>query len=214
MRITETAAETTSPTVLQYGNLSMAYDYFNRTLFNGELAECMIVTEASTPRCLGHFCPESWQGADGKSVCHEINLSQRHLDRPLIAVFGTLVHEMAHLWQQDFGKPSKNGYHNKEWGGKMKQLGLHPSNTGEVGGKECGQSMTHYIVEGGAFSEACGGIPDDITLPWVHAPRKLREKKPPTRIKYTCACGNAAWAKRECNLVCGDCSENMLGEED
>jgi hypothetical protein len=29
----------------------------------------------------------------------------------------TLVHEMAHLQQNHFGKSSRTGYHNKEWAG-------------------------------------------------------------------------------------------------
>jgi hypothetical protein len=31
----------------------------------------------------------------------------------------------------------------------MKEIGLHPSATGEPGGKETGKHMSHYIVSGG-----------------------------------------------------------------
>ena len=36
----------------------------------------------------------------------------------------------------------------------MKAIGLQPSNTGAVGGKETGQQMTHYIIAGGPFAKA------------------------------------------------------------
>ena len=31
---------------------------------------------------------------------------------------------MCHQWQQHFGKPSRNGYHNKQWADKMESVGL------------------------------------------------------------------------------------------
>ena len=71
----------------------------------------------------------------------------------------TLAHEMAHAWQYHFGKPSAEaGYHNVEWGTKMEEIGLMPSNTGEPGGKRTGQQMTHYIVEDGPFAEAASDL--------------------------------------------------------
>jgi hypothetical protein len=41
----------------------------------------------------------------------------------------TLLHEQVHLWQQNFGEdPVKPGrpYHNREFGFKCENLGLHP----------------------------------------------------------------------------------------
>jgi hypothetical protein len=36
---------------------------------------------------------------------------------------------------------------------KMKLIGLQPSSTGMVGGKETGQHMDHYIIPGGRFEQ-------------------------------------------------------------
>ena len=36
----------------------------------------------------------------------------------------------------------------------MKEIGLQPSTTGEPGGKETGQSVTHYILPGGPYATA------------------------------------------------------------
>ena len=46
------------------------------------------------------------------------------LSRPIEESMGTLVHEMVHFWQQEFGTPSRRGYHNREWADKMEALGL------------------------------------------------------------------------------------------
>ena len=69
-------------------------------------------------------------------------------------ILSTLVHEMAHVWQQTYGKPPRKGYHDRQWAAKMLEVGLQPSTTGEPGGKETGQSMSHYILPGGRYAEA------------------------------------------------------------
>lgn len=201
-----------TPTTEQYSNLQQAYDYFNQKLFDGDLADCIITLRNHGKRTLGLFHAEQWVHED--STCHEIALAPAHLDRPLEDVFGTLVHEMCHLWQQDSGKPSRNGYHNKEWGDQMKAVGLYPSNTGKEGGKETGQQMTHYTVEGGPFAVAFEKMPDAIRLPWIGVKPGEKEKKSPVKIKYQCpGCEACAWGKPDLSLVCGNCDEPLEAEQ-
>jgi predicted SprT family Zn-dependent metalloprotease len=77
---------------------------------------------------------------------HELALNPDHfICRTDAEICSTLGHEMTHVWQHQFGQPSARGYHNREWAAKMKTMGLQPSNTGAVGGKETGQQMTHYV---------------------------------------------------------------------
>jgi hypothetical protein len=44
------------------------------------------------------------------------------------------------------GIPPRRSYHDRQWAATMKEIGLRPSTTGEPGGKETGQSVTHYIL--------------------------------------------------------------------
>jgi hypothetical protein len=75
---------------------------------------------------------------------------------------------MVHNWQHCFGKPSRNGYHNKEWAQKMDQIGLVPSSTGRPGGKRTGQKVSDYPKPGGAFERAAKTfICNARGLPWV-----------------------------------------------
>jgi hypothetical protein len=204
--------KTKSPTAEQYTNLQAAYDYFNEVLFDKTLADCIITLRSHGKRTLGLFHAEQWQ--HGADTCHEIALSPAHLRRPVRDVFGTLVHEMCHLWQQDHGKPSRSGYHNREWGTKMKEIGLHPSHTGEPGGKEVGQQMTHYIVEGGPFDVAVDAMPDSVLLPWVGVEPVEKEKKSSNKVKYHCpTCDVTAWGKGGILLLCGNCEEELEAQE-
>lgn len=93
------------------------------------------------------------RGRAGKKVVHEISINPDFMNREDRDWHSTLVHEMCHLWQEDFGRPSRGGYHNSQWADKMIQVGLMPSDTGEAGGKRTGQSITHYIIPGGKFEQ-------------------------------------------------------------
>lgn len=70
---------------------------------------------------------------------------------PLVEVMQTLVHEMTHLWQYEFGEPGRCRYHNAEWANKMQEVGLMPSSTGQPGGKTTGDHMGDYAIVGGLF---------------------------------------------------------------
>src|SRR5436190_208669 len=104
------------PTLEQFTGFQAAFDYFNKRLFGGKLRPC-ILNFSRGRRFYGFFAPDRWE--DSKHKCHEITLNPDCLKRPLIASFATLCHEMIHLWQRDFGNPSRSGYHNWQWAEKM-----------------------------------------------------------------------------------------------
>jgi hypothetical protein len=139
-------------TTAQFKTLDDLYGFYNNALFGGLLPEC-IVNMSRHNGTYGFFSAGRWKSTgDGTArLVHEISLNPDYLDRPFAGWHSTLVHEMAHLWQEDFGRPSRNGYHNREWGRKMEELGLVPSDTGKEGGKKTGQSVSHYILPDGPF---------------------------------------------------------------
>ncbi|WP_425545071.1 hypothetical protein, partial [Caenispirillum bisanense] len=70
-------------------------------------------------------------------------------------------------WQHHHGKPGRGRYHNLEWAAKMEALRLMPSDTGAPGGKRTGDSVSDYVIEGGAFEAACMSLlTQDYTLSW------------------------------------------------
>lgn len=156
-----------TPTEQQFNALNGAYKYFNRKLFNNQLPGC-ILNFSRLRGTHGFMAPERWKRVGEKEFgTHEISLTPTTLYRTPIEIFSTLVHEMAHLWQWEFGNPSRNGYHNKEWTAKMREIGLIPSDTGRPGGKQTGQRMTHYIEKGGRYELAFHKMSDKFVLPFT-----------------------------------------------
>jgi hypothetical protein len=213
---TRKGSSTAKPTAEQFAAFQGMYDFFNRELFAGSLRP-VILNFSRAANTLGFFAPERWEQADAKT--HEISLNPAHLaTRSPRDVASTLVHEMVHCWQQEHGKPSARGYHNKEWAAKMDEVGLVPSATGEPGGPRVGFKMTHYISDGGSFARAFERMPRDVLLPWSSwEPEGGRRGTTTTKskLKYTCPlCGANAWGKPELHLVCGDDEERMVAEDE
>ena len=146
------------PTRSTYDGLTEAYDFFNARLFGGRLPRCLITMQRQKA-AYGYFAGGRFGAVDGTEITDEIALNPSHFrSRTTEESLSTLVHEMTHLEQHHFGKPSRNGYHNKQWAALMHAVGLVPSSTGAPGGKETGQKVSHYIAGGGPFDVACAEL--------------------------------------------------------
>ena len=127
------------------------------------------------------------------------------------SILSTLAHEMAHVWQQTHGTPPRRSYHDRQWAAKMKKIGLQPSTNGESGGKETGQSVTHYVTPEGPYAKAYAKLKArGFQLHWQSAPQgKQAKAKRASKTKFTCPeCGQNAWAKPGALLICGICYED------
>jgi hypothetical protein len=207
----------TDPTRTTYQGLTEAYDFFNERLFGGRLPRCLITMQRQRG-AYGYFAGKRFSTRDGKEITDEIALNPAHFrSRTTEDSLATLAHEMCHLEQQHFGTPSRSGYHNREWAGMMKAIGLVPSDTGQPGGKETGQKMHHGIAPGGPFAKACAKlVKSGFAVRYVElwSDEQARTKKAASKTRFTCPeCGANAWGKPGLNLVCGDCDECMEVEE-
>lgn len=198
----------TPPTTAQFSAYQKAYDWFNDALFDGSLKPCLLNFSRKSRNTMGFFAPKRW--SDGVDHTHEISLNPDVLERPIDETFGTLVHEMVHQWQEDFGKPSKSGYHNRQWADKMAEIGLIPSDTGLPGGKQTGSRMTHYIDPDGAFKQAFDAMPQGLRLPWLAGPGMQKQTKR-NKVVYQCPeCGSKVWGKPDMNVLCGEHEQPVL----
>jgi hypothetical protein len=226
------------PTEDQFLSYQNIFDYFNEVLFEGQLPG-VLLNFSRKAKTHGFFAPERWE--DGKkSRSHEISLNPETLERESVLVFSTLVHEMVHLWQQEFGKPSRTAYHNQEWADKMESVGLIPSNTGQPGGKKTGQSVSHYILAGGPFENAFEAMPEDLkrlpftAIEYIQKPaagaegsgegeedgdgegktKKKGKNKSQYKAKFTCPdCGQNAWGKEDLSILCNNCKVLLERQE-
>lgn len=140
------------PTEEAYAELQHAYDFYNRGLFESRLPSCLITFQRQK-RTFGYYSKDRFGTRDGRKT-DEIAMNPEYFAVvPMVEVLQTLVHEMAHLWQQHFGKPSRACYHNVQWADKMEEVGLMPSHNGLPGGKRVGQSMGDYVIGGGRFDQ-------------------------------------------------------------
>jgi hypothetical protein len=202
------------PTKEQWDALQGAFRYFNEQLFGGQLSQ-PILSHSRHRGAEGFLKPKAYYDSefagvgpdevaewvkagrptvwkDRKIVVNELSLNPDHLLGKVEWVMSVLVHEMAHHWQWEHGKPSRPGYHNAEWVRKMEELGLKPweqDRQGNRTGKQTGQSVRHDIVPGGAFDLAMQRMPEALRLPWTSfVPQKDKEPKAstPKYVSKTC----------------------------
>jgi hypothetical protein len=204
------------PTQAQFAAYQQLFDYFNRTLFDSSLPDCML--SFSRRRRSSHtlFTAGQWREEAGSATPEiSLNLKQMSEGEPL-EIMATLVREMVHLWQEQYGQPSWNGYYNREWAAKMVEVGLIPSATGETGGQQTGQGIKHYIEVAGRFAQAYREMP--ATYLWPFRPAALESEKSggySEKMMYQCVgCGVKVWGKNGLGLVCecGQVFANETGE--
>ena len=197
-------------TTKQYIDLQTAYDFFNAELFGGKLPQVLITLQRKS-HAYGYFSPNKFAGRGTKDKAHELALNpDLFVGRTDREIFSTLAHEQAHVWQETFGKTPRGGYHNKQWGTEMKRIGLYPSATGKPGGKETGQKVSHYILDGGLYAIAYAKLESQgLKLTWESLSKAVvRAAKKESKLKYTCTnCGQNSWAKPGAVLICGVCFE-------
>jgi len=198
-------------TPIEYTGLQEAYDHFNVDLFAGLLGD-VFITYQRRAHSAGYFSPDRFSGRVGQFGRHELALNpDGFINQTDEQVCQTLVHEMAHVWQHQHGKPSARGYHNAEWAAKMESLGLQPSSTGMVGGKRTGQRRSDYIIPGGPFTQAfakLAAIGWCLNLQSAHRPGPKGNVN--SKTKFTCAsCGQNAWGKPDLAILCEPCGARM-----
>jgi predicted SprT family Zn-dependent metalloprotease len=203
-------------TQAEYKALQQAYDFFSAKLFAATLPD-VLVTLRRHAKAYGYFSPERFIGRTEKEAAHELAMNPDHFGRTDELILSTLVHEMVHVWQKAHGTMPRRGYHDRQWAAKMKEVGLHPSDTAQPGGKETGQNVGHYIIDGGAFSVAFAKLQaTGFKLRWQSRSAEAdptRKAKKASKTKYTCTnCGVNAWAKPDTQLICGDCYDEGDGD--
>lgn len=223
------------PTKKFYGLFQYIFDHYNDHLYDGKIKDCIIVVTRKH-NVFGHYAHKRWFHVDDKETDELALNPEMFLKFPLLEICQTMVHEMCHAWQHHYGKPSRPGYHNKEWANKMIEIGLMPSDTGKEGGKITGFAMADYAIKEGKFlqvseelmnNEVFAGLYFEVN-PMVFeqvnedeplfaqiiqlANAGLVKPKPKPRkskVKYSCSCANV-WGKPGLELFCKTCGEDMI----
>ena len=119
-------------------------------------------------------------------------------------IFGTILHELLHGWQEKFGRPGRRNYHNKEFRRRAAELGLIVDERG----------VTEYDP-GSPFFDILEK--EGITVPKLTQP-KLFQKRQATKSKLTlwsCLCDppqRARIGKSEFFALCPICNNYFRPE--
>lgn len=224
------------PTMLTAQEHELAYTHFNREVFQGKLTSCLI-TLSRTRNAKGYYRQDSFQHAESAQRTDEIGMNPGTFES-LTDYLSTLVHEMVHHWQKEFGKPGKGAYHNREWARKMLEVGLEPVSLDQKG-KMTGRRVTHVVVPGGVFDQACRKLlSGGFRLHWTEAhpqesafdpnespedradrealeakERRRKEKARQNKTPFYCAgCGARIWGKPSTRVMCADCKVMFVSD--
>lgn len=156
---------------------------------------------------------------DGYGLRNKITINELHLERPQWAILRTLLHEMLHEWQHQFGTPSIMVCHNKEMREKATEFGLIISDEGFTQHRKGAfvSLLREFNVE----------VPDeDLSKPIDAQGRPVgkcnvtvkklgKDGKPKSNYtlkKWSCACTNV-----RCNVdleaTCGKCKMPFAKQE-
>lgn len=228
MTALQTTPDLDGPTASQFAAYRAMFRHFNRTLFGDTLPEPLLNLSRGPQKAVAFFAPKRWKHGtpEGTRTTHEISLNPRYLaDGSARETAQDLVHEMCHLWQHEFGTPSRPGYHDREWSKKMLSVGLQPIDASTGKPAMSAHGMSDEVIPDGPFARAFEELPPEALLPWscLEARRGTKQgpataepngaapageerpepAKPRSKVKYSCAsCGANAWGKPGLMLAC------------
>lgn len=207
---------TTKYTKELYSNYQIAYDFFNEKLFNSELPQALVTLNRKTG-LYGYHKKNAFTNNNNENI-NEIALNPDCFDRPIKEILATLAHEQVHLLCDHRGYVSRKGFHSKQWGGIMLEIGLQPisAKTGEDA--DSGAKMHHRIIENGLFDKVCDKLLEEITFDIVNILEiKEPKEKKVSKICYICPeCNDEVYGKigKERTIICGECSVQMKPEDE
>ncbi|MFV0342222.1 MAG: SprT-like domain-containing protein [Anaerocolumna sp.] len=204
------------------------YRLINEEYFRNKLPDVTITIQKKAGT-FGHFSLDKlWD--TGHDHQHEINISASYLNRPIVAVVCTLLHEACHLYafMNGIADVSKNGvYHTKKFKdiaeARDLKIGQHKTYGWTI--TEPTDKLVQWVEKHGLIdislyradssvgdgdgATGVDGIPRGGNAGGLKAPKK----KGSTR-KYQCpVCGLSVRATKEVYLICGNDMVPLITEE-
>lgn len=203
------------------GYLEKIFRAVNAKYFGGQLEE-PIITIQSTPKAYGHVTvAKAWQRGD--TTRHELNIGAGTLNRDIVYVVCTLVHECVHLWnlQNGIQDCSRGGaYHNKRFKEVAEARDLKISYDPRIGWSitEPTDALCEFILEQGWEDIQMNRMENSYT-PRGRGAGDAAGKPTGTSnpnshsIKYVCpCCRNSVRATKVVHIKCADCDMMMVAQ--
>lgn len=193
--------------------LEDAYDALNKEYFESALTR-PIITIQTDPRAYGRYIPDQWKDFRRGKGYDEINLGAEALNRPLVNVIATLVHEMVHQYcgLNGIQDTSRGGsYHNSRFKEEAEKRALSIEYDQRIG-----WSLTQPTP---ALRSFCAAQHWRNKLTIVRSGliggKDPAPKKPSSTRKYVCpSCGLSIRATRKVDIICADCRVHLVCDQD
>ena len=182
------------------------FDLFNKHFFQKKLKTPVISFDRTRSNTLGHFVV----GRNSIGLKWNTNINSLYIDLPLVDTLATLLHEMTHQWQQEFGKKKgksrRSYYHNLEFRNKTKRMGIPSDKSGVTSYyknpfisflKDNGVSINSQLLS--EKQPAVMKIPAVKKIPGMS---KLK--------KWCCGCTNVRVAISDFQAKCLKCSNKFV----
>ncbi|MDR2202341.1 MAG: SprT-like domain-containing protein [Clostridiales bacterium] len=194
--------------------LGKLYDFINKEFFNSELDKPVIAISPDVRnKAKGWFTLKKvWKENELDEGEHEINISANFLNRPLVDICETIIHEMCHYYAsvhniQDCSRSCV--YHNKCFKQIAEKHGLSVELV-----KKSGWSQTSLTDDSKAKIEKFLNNDNSLNFYRIEETKGMKIKSSITR-KYVCpVCGQSVRATKEVNVICGDCDKVMQEEKE
>lgn len=185
-------------------NLEELFDLFNDYLYAGELERPIISIQADKTGHAYGWCTtyKAWETNDGEEY-YEINMCAEHMRRSFEEVCGTLIHEMAHLYNlmHDIKDCNASQYHNAKFKKAAEDHGLVVEKTNH------GWSKTSLNDD---LKEYIKGLDYSFDISRKADPAKIKKTAAKKYHYYKCPCCDVkVYSVSALNLHCNDCDEDM-----
>ena len=198
--------------------LTKIFDALNDHYFESSLPPVVITITPGKSKATsfyGRFTAESWaeikdvnvNEENGQTevekgeVYNEIAIAPEYFTRPFDAMCATLCHEMVHLYcyvNNIEDTSNGNRYHNKRFRHYAEEAGLIIDKAPVIG-----WSVTTPSSE---FSDFVDNLEIDRDVFKMYRDTQLGVSAKAPKKRYVCpVCGQQAQAKKESNVVCGEC---------
>lgn len=205
------------------GQLERMFRALNHDFYHNEL-ETPILTVTPTTKAYAHYTPwNAWQSNEEHK--REINISSAYLDRPLEYICASLLHEMAHMYNDTVlgvQDTSRSGtWHNRRFAETANAHGLICTKTDRHGMSDTSSVLSDELIEWVLLHDEFREIEMCRIVPGVPASGMGARSADGSSIsakgttksnsrRFVCPkCGMIARTTRAARLICGDCLEVM-----
>lgn len=208
--------------------LHEGFRLINQTFFKGALPEpaILIQNQGNRTRNILGWCTlnKIWTNREKTIQQYEINITAEYLNRPMLEVMETMLHEMVHLYcsVNNIKDTSRKGsYHNKRFKAAAEEHGLEVEFDKSIGWartslsskaerlfNDIGLNREPILIKRDTWGIEDPNAEED---PDEESPKP---KKKQSNIWYCPGCETAVKSKKEVKLICGNCMKPLILYED